>query len=198
MVYASVVKETEILCRNAKVFLDSEDHSIEIMLLKHGGQNCLEVIGYDQVHKLESNRLYLNAKKVRAKLNRKSIDDLSMECHFNTLSSQLQADQLNRIMDSLTVDFVLSRLNCIVAVEGGQFTITMHSLVNESVKLNVECGISDFPSFQFASLPSGVIPYRTNRPKPVADIISSEDGRDNSVMGSEHTSPVRRLVAFSV
>lgn len=149
---------------DGKLTLESS-YEVEILIVKHLDLNCLEIFAFDfNLHK-ESNRLYVNSKKVRSKLNRKDIEERSSSLQFEDVGQEAYLDHLNQITSDLSVEYVLNRIHLdSEALSSSRCVLFLSSTERGTVDpTKASLASNEVPVFQYVVKPEGVVPFVLNK-----------------------------------
>lgn len=164
----------EVIFDDKKCF--SNSYEAEVLIIKHKDYNCIEILAYDPVLKKESNRLYVNSRKVRAKLNRKDVEEMSSEFSPDYMNQDEYLEHLNYITSELSVEFLLSRLHCDrKALSDSRCVIFLSSNEigqEDPILSTLAC---DIPAFQYVLKPDGLVSYSIPRSEEREGADAQED-----------------------
>lgn len=163
-------------------------YDVEILVVKHLEQNCLEVFAYDPHIDKESNRLYVNSKKVRSKLNRKDVEERASFLRMEEVSQEVYLEHLNQVTSDLAVEFILNRIHLdSEALSSSRCVLFLSSSERDSNDpVMARLASNDIPVFQYVVKPEGVTPFVLGRsrdetneddPDSSADEFNSEDNK---------------------
>lgn len=173
----------EILQTVTKDFLNEEEKTLEITLVRHVEHDCLEIIGYDPMIAQETNRIYVSLRKVRSKLNRKVVEEETAKIESEYIAPKTQQEKLNKAMTDLTIEFLLSRIRYLPNTLQPNYVLYMTSTAESSDDSDAII----IPAYQYGSRPDGIMPYRLVRSRTQSEGATALE----SLMPG---SPVPRLV----
>ena len=160
----------------------ASSYNVEILIVKHVDQNCLEIFAFDPRLRKESNRLYVNSRKVRSKLNRKDVEERASSLQPDEVSQEEYLEHLNQVTTELTVEFLLNRIHGDPeALASSRCVIFLSSAEKGTADpLIAHLASNDTPVFQYIVKPEGVSPFVLNRGGEEVEVNQEEEDPESS------------------
>jgi hypothetical protein len=96
--------------------------SLDILIVSHPGQKCIELVAYNAENGVEAPRLYISSVLLAAKVNPdKTVFDEKLKAHREVLLRQrkvcIDADLRKQVYNELVVSYILRRLNVVQDID---------------------------------------------------------------------------------